>query len=121
MGLSIKRFHVLSCTYDLWQETTKAGEPKSKIKGGTLELTLSDLPNDELMAWIFDHSKFYNGEITMIDYSGETLNQIYFEEARCVNFNLHYGLDTQFKPETRLTLNVRRLKTGDVFFENTGL
>jgi len=121
MGLSLKRYHVLSCNYDLWQETTKAGEPKSKIKGGTIELILSDLPNDELMAWVFDHAKFYNGEITIIDYDGETLNQIYFEGARCVNFDLHYGLDTQFKPETRLTINVQRLQAGNVEFENKGL
>ena len=121
MGLSLNRYRVLSCSYDLWQETTKAGEPKSKAKGGTIELTLFDLPNDELMAWIFDHAKFYNGEITIIDYDGETLSQIYFEEARCVNFDLHYGLDTQFRPETRLTLNVRRLQTGNVDFENKGL
>ena len=121
IGLSLKRYHVLSCKYDLWQDTTKAGEPKSKIKGGTIELTLSDLPDDELMAWIFDHAKFYNGEITIIDYDGETLNQIYFEEARCVNFDLHYGQDTKFIPETRLTLNVQRIIAGDVHFENTGL
>jgi hypothetical protein len=120
LGLSLKRYHVLSCKYDLWQETTKAGEPKSKIKGGeNIELTLSDLPNDELMAWIFDHAKFYNGEITIVDLAGETLDQIYFEEARCVNFDLHYGLDTQFKPEIRLTLNVRRFQTGNAYFENT--
>jgi hypothetical protein len=81
-------------------------------------LTLSDLPNDELMVWIFDHSKFYNGEITIVDLDGETLDQIYFEEARCVNFDLHYGLDTQFSPETRLTLNVGRIQTGNVYFEN---
>jgi len=121
LGLSLNRYHVLSCKYDLWQETTKAGEPKSKMKGGTVYLTLSDLPNDELMAWIFDHAKFYNGEITMMDYDGETLNQIYFEEGRCVNFDLHYGSDTLFKPETRLTLNVQRLQSGNVNFENTGL
>ena len=121
MGLSLKRFHVISCKYDLWQETSKEGEPKSGIKGGTIDLSLSDLPNDELMAWIFDHAKFYNGEITFVDYSGETLNQIYFEEARCVNFDLYYGSDTQYKPETRLTLNVKYLISGNVNFENTGL
>jgi len=121
MGLSLKRYHVLSCKYDLWQETSKLGEPKSKIKGGTINLTLSDLPDDELMAWIFDHAKFYNGEITIIDYDGETLNQIYFEEARCINFDLHYGLDTLFKPETRLVLNVQRIIAGNVYFENAGL
>jgi hypothetical protein len=119
MGLSLKHYHVLSCQYDLRQETTKEGEPKSKMKGGTINLTLSDLPNDELMGWVFDHAKFYNGEITLFDLAGETLDQIYFEEARCVNFDLHYGLDTGFKPETRLTLNVRLLKTGGGSFENT--
>lgn len=121
LGLSWERYSVISCSYDLWQDTKKDGEPHSKIKGGTIHVTLSNLPNEALMAWVFDHAKFYNGEITIVDLGGKTLEQVYFEEARCVNFDLHYGLDTQFKAETRLTLNVRRLQIGEAYFENAGL
>ncbi|MDR3340471.1 MAG: hypothetical protein LBT25_10350 [Candidatus Symbiothrix sp.] len=120
LGLSWERYNVLSYDYDLWQDTNKGGEAISKIKGGNIRLALEGLPNDPLMAWVFDHAKFYNGEITIVDTEGETLEQIYFEEARCVNFDLHYGLDTQFKAETRLLLNVQRLQIGEAYFENTG-
>ncbi|GHT07810.1 hypothetical protein FACS189426_01980 [Bacteroidia bacterium] len=121
MGLSWERYNVLSFEYDLRQDTGKTGEASSKIKGGNIKVTLSDLPNDPLMAWIFDHAKFYNGEISIIDTDEETLEQVYFEEARCVNFDLHYGIDTQFKAETRLTLNARRIQIGEAYFENTGI
>jgi hypothetical protein len=121
LGLSWERYGVVSCSYDLWKDIDKKGEPNSKVKGGTIHVTLSDLPDDALMAWVFDHAKFYNGEITIVDMDGETLEQVYFEEARCVDFDLHYGLDTQFKAETRMTLNVKQLQIGEAYFENTGL
>jgi hypothetical protein len=120
LGLSWERYAVVSCDYDLWKDTDKNGEPNSKAKGGTIRVALSDLPNNALMAWVFDHAKFYNGEITIVDLDGETLEQVYFEEARCVNFDLYYGTDTQFKAETRLTLNVKCLQIGEAYFENTG-
>jgi hypothetical protein len=47
--------------------------------------------------------------------SPSTLEQIYFENARCVDFKLTYdGLD---KPHTKtfLKLSVENMKIGDVF------
>lgn len=50
MGLSWERYAVASCSYDLWKDADKNGEPNSKAKGGTIRVALSDLPNDALMA-----------------------------------------------------------------------
>ncbi|MDR3338877.1 MAG: hypothetical protein LBT25_02070 [Candidatus Symbiothrix sp.] len=118
MGLSRERYKVIACKYAFSQQISKIGEVRSSVRAGNIYLSLSDLPTDELMAWIFDHAKYYNGEVTFIDTAGETIEQLYFDEARCVDFNLHYGADTQFCAETRLTLLAQKMRIGDACFEN---
>lgn len=120
MGLSWETYNVFACDYCFFQDMDKSGEVNSRIKGGTIHVTLSDLPTDEIMAWVFDHAKFYNGEITIVDLDGETLEQVYFEECRCVDFNLHYGIDTGFRSETRMTLFAETIQIGEAYFENKG-
>ncbi len=121
MGLSWENYNVLACDYEFFQDVSKNGEANSRIKGGMIRLSLSDLPTDELMFWVFDHAKYYNGEISIIDVDGETLEQVYFEEARCVGFNLHYGADTKYSAETRMTLIAQRIQIGEAHFENKGI
>lgn len=118
MGLSWERYRVIDCHYEFYKKTNRAGEVASGVKGGEINLTISDLPTDELMAWVFDHFKKYNGEVTIIDTDGTTLEQIYFENARCVGFKMCYeGLERPHN-KTYLKLSVEHIKIGDVLFDN---
>ncbi len=118
LGLSWEQYKVMDCDYEFYKKTNRVGEVASGVKGGEINLTISDMPTDELMAWVFDHFKKYNGEITIMDTDGETLEQIYFENARCVDFKMCYeGLE---RPHTKtyLKLSVGNMTIGDVLFDN---
>lgn len=118
MGLSWERYRVIDCNYEFYKKTNKSGEVISGLKGGEINLTLSDLPTDELMAWVFDHFKKYNGEVTIMDTDDATLEQVYFENARCVDFKMRYeGLERPHA-KTYLKLSVENIKIGDVPFDN---
>lgn len=118
MGLSWERYNVVDCDYEFYKKTNRIGEVSSGVKGGVINLSISDIPTRELMAWVFDHFKKYNGEITIIDTDETTLEQIYFENARCVDFKMRYeGLE---RPHTKtyLKLSVENMQIGDVLFDN---
>ncbi|MDR2915100.1 MAG: hypothetical protein LBV74_09760 [Tannerella sp.] len=118
MGLSWERYRVIDCNYEFYKKTNRAGEVVSGVKGGEINLTLSDLPTDELMAWVFDHFKKYNGEVTIMDTDETTLEQVYFENARCIDFRMRYGGLERPHIKTYLKLSVGNMKIGDVLFDN---
>lgn len=118
MGLAWERYEVVSCEYDFQQAINSVGEPNSGVKGGEIRLVISTPPTDELMAWVFDHAKKYAGEITIIDTDGETREQVHFENARCVDFNLRYQATEKPYTSTSLTLAVDKIQIGDAHFEN---
>ena len=118
MGLSWEHYHVIECDYEFYKKTNRSGEVASGLKGGEINLTVSDPPTDELMAWVFDHFKKYNGEITIMDTDETTLEQIYFENARCVDFKMRYEALERPHTKTYMKLSVENMKIGDVLFDN---
>ena len=118
MGLSMGRYNVVDCDYEFYKKTNRVGEVSSGLKGGEINLTISDMPTDELMAWMFDHFKKHNGEVTIMDTDETTLEQIYFENARCVDFKMKYEGVERPHIKTFLKLSVENIKIGDVVFDS---
>jgi len=118
MGLSYERYEVIKCEYEFHQNINHVGEVCSALKGGRIELIISDLPTDELMAWVFDHAKRYNGEITIFDTDEETIEQVYFEKARCVDFKMYYKVEQKPHIQTKLILIAEKIQLGEACFEN---
>lgn len=118
MGLSWESYEVINCNYTFNKKTNHEGEVCSSLRGGLINLELSDLPTDNLMGWVFDHAKRYNGEITIFDTDQETIEQIYFEDARCIDFRLCYKADKKPHTSTNIILATSKLQIGDVHYEN---
>ena len=118
LGLSWEKYRVVECDYEFFKKTNMVGEVSSGIKGGEMNITISDAPTDELMAWVFDHFKKYNGEVTIMDLDGTTLEKVYFENARCVDFKMRYDGIERPHTKTSLKLLVENMRIGDVVFEN---
>lgn len=118
MGLAMENYNVVSCDYQLKRGVNKHGEVCTSLKGGIITLEVTDLPTDGLMEWVFNHQKKYNGEITIFDVELETLEQLYFEKARCVDFTLHYKIGRLPYTLTKLTLVAEKIQVGEVHFEN---
>lgn len=117
MGLSLHRFEIVNCEYDFRRNINSVGEPRSEIMGGTIKLSIIDLPTDVLMSWMFDHTKRFNGEITVMETAGRTLEQTYFENARCMGIHLQYKLERSTQTVTELVISSDCIRIGNTYFE----
>lgn len=118
-NLYFYNYDVLHCEYSLDKGITRQGQVRTEVMGGNIRVALPVLPTDELMAWVFDAGKRYNGEITIDDAYEESLEKIYFEEGRCVGFRMHYepageGQDVILL----LTINAQRMIIGNMEYRN---
>jgi hypothetical protein len=118
MGLSWEKYELLSCDYHLYKNIDSNGEVNSDLRGGLFTMFIIGEPSDELLAWMFDHAKKYNGEITIMDTSEETLEQVYFENARLVCLHIHYRAEDRPNTATELKMAVDNIRIGNAYFEN---
>lgn len=119
-NLYFENYDLIHCEYSFHKKISKQGEVRSDVLSGNINVVLPMLPNDELMAWVFDSYKKYNGEISINDAHEEVLEKIYFEEGRCVEFRFHYEpSDSHQHVFLLLTINAQRMIIGDVEYKNT--
>ncbi len=112
-------YDLLHCEYSLNKEVDKQGKVNSKVRAGNITVALPMLPNNDIMTWVFDVSKKYNGEVTIHDAFEEALEKIYFEEARPVNFRLHYEPGDKTNIILLLTINAQRMIIGESEYINS--
>lgn len=114
-----EHYQVLYCHYGLDKGITREGDVRTSARIGPIRVALPALPTGELLSWVLDHTKKYNGEITFDDSHEESLDKVCFEEARCVGFRLHYRpSDTGSCVVTLLTIRAQRVTIGDVEYTN---
>lgn len=113
-----ENYDVLYCEYSLKKYTDKRGKVRGNVCAGNILVALPMLPNDNIMAWVFDVSRKYNGEITINEAYSESLDKIYFEEARPVNFRLHYEPGDSANLVLFLTINAQRIIIGETEYTN---
>lgn len=89
-NLYFENYDVIHCDYSFNKGITKSGQVRTDVLGGNIRVALPMLPTNELLAWVFDSYKNYNGEITLHDAHEESLGKIYFEQGRCISFRMHY-------------------------------
>lgn len=116
-NLYFQNYDVSYCQYSLSKKVDAKGEVCEDVTGGTIYVTLSVLPTDDLMAWVFDRYKKYDGEITLQDAHEESVDKIYFEEARCLDFNLKQGDPDSSGVALSLTIYAERMIIGDAEYK----
>lgn len=107
-----ENYEVVFCEYVLNKPQDRHGNVNGGIRGGNITLALPLLPSDDLMTWVLDASKKYNGEITIHDAFSESLDKIYFEGARPVGFRLHYEPSDIHPVMIVLNISVQKLIVG---------
>ena len=113
-----ENYDVMHCEYSLNKTTDKTGRVNSDLVGGSIIVALPMLPNDSIMAWVFDPSKLYSGEVTINDGHSESLEKIYFEDARPVGFRFHYEPGDSTNVIILLTINAQRMVVGELEYQN---
>lgn len=114
-----EKYDVLYCHYGFDKGITKDGDVRTSAQIGNIRVALPMLPTKELLSWALDRTKKYNGEITIHDAYEESMDKIYFEEARCVGFRLHYQpTDIGSSVIVLLTINAQRVIVNNVEYNN---
>lgn len=118
MNLYHENYELIHCEYSLSKSTNEKGQVDDGIMAGHIRVVLPMLPNSNILTWVLDSQKKYNGEVTIHDAHQESLERIYFEEARPVNFRFHYEPGDTTNVALCLTINAQRLIIGEAEYIN---
>ena len=112
-------YKVFSFSYIFDKDYDRKGNIVSKVKGGNINLTLSALPTDELMGWVFNPQKLVSGQLLRNDESAG-IEECYlaFEQARCTKCKIKYSLDNEMQLGIQLTINAALITMGSIVFLN---
>lgn len=116
-----KKYILEEFDLDFKQDVDHKGNPDSSVYGGTITLTISDIPDDNINWWMMDAYTKHDGEFRFLMNDGSikegALLQIQFKDAYCLSYQ------KSISPEgagvlTTLTISPRYLRIGNEEFEN---
>lgn len=118
LNLHFQNYDLMHCEYFFTKDADKKGFVSDNIITGNIVIGLPMLPNDEIMSWVLDATKRYDGEISVNNDSSESLEKIIFEDARPINFRLHYEPGDSTSVILILTIHARRIIIGESEYQN---
>lgn len=117
-GLYKDSYELESCNFSFSQGTDVNGKPQTEVRGGTLYLTYGGLPQNDMLRWMLNSTKYEDGAIVVCNDNDEPLEKICFEQAACVGLGIEYIQKGKSYIQTKITLQARKLKVGDMTLEN---
>ncbi len=117
-GLYRDSYELLSCNYSFAQGTDQNGKPQTDVKGGTIDVVYPNVPPTEFMIWMLKSGKLENGAIVICDANDVPLQKILFEDGACVALNVDYSQQGASFTSTSITIQVNKIKIGEVQLEN---
>jgi len=117
LGLSWEKYELVDCDYQFHKGIKRNGEVFTGLKGGILNVSINGTPSMPVLAWMFDHVKKFNGEVTIMDPWKKTIENIRFEQARLTGLLLHYKAGDEPNTVTKLSMVVESMQIGNAYFE----
>lgn len=117
-GLYKDSYELDGCSYSFSQGVDSNGKPQTEVRGGTIYLTYSGLPQDDLLRWMLGSAKYENGAIVVCNDNNEPLEKVYFEQAACIGLEVNYTQHGNNYIQTKITLQARKIKVGETTLEN---
>ena len=83
-----KEYNVLTCSYELYQETDPTGRPSSVTRGGKIKITVESTADTTLSDWMFNNFERKDGTITFLKRDTDSkAKELKFSEAYMVNYS----------------------------------
>lgn len=117
-GLYKDSYELDSCSYSFLQGADTNGKPQTDVRGGTIFLTYSGLPQNDMLRWMLGSTKYEDGSIVVCNDNNEPLEKVRFEQAACVGLEIEYAQSGKAYIQTKITLQVRKIKVGETTLEN---
>ncbi len=88
-------YNVLSCSYELHQETDATGRPSSITRGGKIRIIVESTSDTSLSDWMFNNFERRDGSIVFLkrdtDATSKELNFTEGYESRRINITYLFG------------------------------
>lgn len=82
-----KEYNVLSCSYELHQETDATGRPSSITRGGKIRLTVESTADTSLSDWMFNNFERRDGSVVFLKRDTDaTAKELKFSEGYMVKY-----------------------------------
>lgn len=117
-GLYKDGYELESCSYNFSQGVDVNGKPQTEVSGGTIYLTYGGLPQNDMLRWMLGSTKYEDGAIVVCNDNNEPLEKVHFEQAACVGLEIEYAQKGKAYIQTKITLQVRKIKVGETILEN---
>lgn len=117
-GLYKESYELESCSFSFSQGTDVNGKPQTEVRGGTLYLTYGGLPQNDMLRWMLNSTKYEDGAIVVCNDNDEPFEKICFEQAACVGLEVNFVQKGKSYIQTKITLQARKIKIGETSLEN---
>lgn len=117
-GLYKESYELESCSFNFSQGMDLNGKPQTSVHGGSIHITYAGLPQNDMLRWMLDSTKYEDGAIVVCNDNDEPLEKIHFEQAACTGLTVEYDQKGKSYIQTKITLQARKIKVDEMTLEN---
>jgi hypothetical protein len=111
-----KEYELETFNIEFVQPTDYKGEPQGDVNGGQIIVTLSQIIEEDLIAWAISHSKKRNGIIEFRVESANAPMRIEFLDGCCINFSQKMNSIGNTGVETTIVITAEELVVNGINF-----
>lgn len=107
-------YNVLSCSYELHQETDATGRPSSITRGGKIKLTVESTADTSLSDWMFNNFERRDGSITFLKRDTDaTAKELKFTEGYMVKYLENFNATDKNPMAESFVISARSIAMGN--------
>lgn len=104
---------ILNCNFSFQQGVDDRGKATTRVHGGTIDVTVSQLPSPDILEWGMKSRSYKDGVIVVLDAENMPVEKIVFENAACVDFEVDYTRSGDSYASTRMTIQAEVIIVGN--------
>ncbi len=109
-----KEYNVLSCSYELHQETDATGRPSSITRGGKVKLTVESTADTSLSDWMFNNFERRDGSVVFLKRDTEaTAKELNFSEGYMVKYYENFESTGKNPMVESFVISAREISVGN--------
>lgn len=105
-------YEILDCNFSFQQGVDQKGKATTRVVGGILNVTLSQLPPQPIIDWALDPRKVKEGVVVLLNHENIPIERIIFKNAICVSMGINYTQKGDSYSATQLVINAESLIVG---------
>ena len=106
-------YEILDCHFSFEQGIDERGKATTRVHGGAIQVTLSQLPPTPVIEWALQSKKYNDGMIVLLDAENIPAEKILFQKTACVGMDLDYTQKGDSYATTKLTLRAETIIVGN--------